>query len=266
MKLKMKPRIIINADDFGMNAQVNTEIIRLINERKISSTTLIANSPYIEDAVAFTRYCKDVSFGVHLNLTEFTPFTEIEDIRKYCYQNEKRFNGSYEANSKFFEYKIVYHEWSAQVRFLRKKGVMLSHIDSHHHVHTRPHSFIPLKMVQYCDNIKKVRISRNIIPGREFKSSYLSGRLKMGTKMIWTQCLKSIGVKTSTADFFGSVGDFLDVYQSSPKSVWKDKVIELMCHPGHFHNKYFCGEIDVLDAGIGNVLGFDFDLDRKSVV
>ena len=44
-------RVIVNADDFGLNACVNDRILDLMSRRRITSATLIANSPAVEEAV-----------------------------------------------------------------------------------------------------------------------------------------------------------------------------------------------------------------------
>ena len=73
-------KVIINADDFGLNGNVNDSILELISRRRITSATLISNAPAVEHAIKMIRrnghHC---SFGVHLNLTQFEPLTPIRD-------------------------------------------------------------------------------------------------------------------------------------------------------------------------------------------
>src|SRR5436853_137340 len=46
------PRLIINADDFGLTSGINRSIIRLHQSNALTSATLMATGPAFEDAVA----------------------------------------------------------------------------------------------------------------------------------------------------------------------------------------------------------------------
>src|SRR5262249_32273344 len=73
-------RIIINSDDMGINSTVNEQTLDLIESRQITSATLLANAPALEDAVRRIPKHTRCSFGVHLNLTEFVPLTPPRDL------------------------------------------------------------------------------------------------------------------------------------------------------------------------------------------
>ena len=76
-------RVIINADDFGYSKQVNEAIENAIIAEKISSTTIMANAPFFEEAVAIAHKYDGISYGVHLNLVEFEPLTNREIFTHY---------------------------------------------------------------------------------------------------------------------------------------------------------------------------------------
>ena len=69
-------KIIINADDFGMSLNVNDAILDLLAREKISSSTILANGPFVEQACAQIHRFPQCSFGVHLNVTEFRPVSQ----------------------------------------------------------------------------------------------------------------------------------------------------------------------------------------------
>ena len=54
----MKNKIIINADDFGLNSSVNKAIVESFNNGLINSTTLMANMPGFEEAVEMAHKSK----------------------------------------------------------------------------------------------------------------------------------------------------------------------------------------------------------------
>ena len=68
-------RLIINADDLGRSREVNDAIADLFGEGMITSATLMANAPFLEDAIRKIPAGFRRALGVHLNVTEFQPLT-----------------------------------------------------------------------------------------------------------------------------------------------------------------------------------------------
>ena len=161
----MVMRLIINADDFGVSTNVNREIIRLMSEKKISSTSLISNAPSIEGALEFASSSLEKgSFGLHLNFTEFLAHSKKISLNlKYC-DNDGilRSTNTIPGSLSIFDYKSILEEWTSQYEAVLKRGVSISHIDSHHHFHTRPHSFLALKMFAAQTGIRWIRNVPNI--------------------------------------------------------------------------------------------------------
>ena len=73
-------KIIINADDLGMSVEVNSAISSLLEEEKITSSSIMSNAPYFEEAVNIAKNFPNYSFGIHLNLTKFKPLTEHQSF------------------------------------------------------------------------------------------------------------------------------------------------------------------------------------------
>jgi predicted glycoside hydrolase/deacetylase ChbG (UPF0249 family) len=117
-------------------------------------------------------------------------------------------------------------EWTAQVERARLSGVWVSHLDSHHHVHTIPHLFLALKRVQRNTGIRRVRGTWSIYD-KEHQPS-----LRLGvSKRAWWAALRSIYRTRTTAEFT----DFLMFRRaiadgSYAPRIWPDS-IELMVHP-----------------------------------
>ena len=70
-------RVIINADDFGLNTDVNDRIIELMSRRCIASATLIENAPAVDEAVRSVPRGGSCSIGVHINLAELPSLTSL---------------------------------------------------------------------------------------------------------------------------------------------------------------------------------------------
>ena len=153
--------VTVNADDLGLSEHVNAEIFRLIDAGRVTSATLIASAPAIEQAARRTHKFPNTSFGAHLNLTEFEPLTDPRGLAPLvgtdgCFCGNVR-NITIDVALR----RAIRAEWNAQIGRLRMLGVDVSHIDSHHHVHTIPSLFTTLKNVQRDAGIRKVRISKN---------------------------------------------------------------------------------------------------------
>lgn len=132
-------RVIINADDFGYSVQVNEAIEKAIEARRISSTTIMANAPFFEDAITIARKYDYISYGVHLNLIEFEPLTNQDVFERYKLLDSKGcfIEGAALCLSDYpSELKqAIKEEWSAQIRKVQDTGIKISHVDSHQHTH-----------------------------------------------------------------------------------------------------------------------------------
>jgi predicted glycoside hydrolase/deacetylase ChbG (UPF0249 family) len=117
-------------------------------------------------------------------------------------------------------------EWLAQIKRARDAGMAISHLDSHHHVHTLPHLFRALKRVQRESGIQRVRGTMTIYDRRREPTPVL--RIK---KRVWLAALRTI----FPARVPGEFADFLMFLRAvgegsyAPRS-WPS-IIELMVHP-----------------------------------
>jgi predicted glycoside hydrolase/deacetylase ChbG (UPF0249 family) len=216
--------MIINADDLGLSAAVNEAIFALMAKGHVTSSSLLANAPATEEAVIESRRQKNRSFGVHLNLTEFHPLTKNARLSPIL-DNAGCFTSNLirttPINSQLRE--AIFQEWSAQIDRLLAMGVIPSHIDSHHHVHTIPCLFFVLKRVQRHFKIRKVRISKNIYSTKTQASHSLLAR-----KTFWNAALRRY-YPTITTGGFTSLADFFDAAQHKKIG---HRSVELMVHPG----------------------------------
>jgi predicted glycoside hydrolase/deacetylase ChbG (UPF0249 family) len=82
-------KTIVNADDFGMSAEVNRAIVEAFENNVISSTTLMANMPGFDEACELARRHRLViKIGLHLNLTSGFPIiiSQFEDAPGFANQ------------------------------------------------------------------------------------------------------------------------------------------------------------------------------------
>jgi predicted glycoside hydrolase/deacetylase ChbG (UPF0249 family) len=246
-------KLIVHADDLGMNKQVNKAIKHALEKGLLSSVSLMANGIEFEEGVRIAKSHPNISVGVHLNLSEFKPLsntlapTSIVDAHGFFNLQRKLWLNKQESD-------YVLTEWLNQIERIRNEGLIVSHLDSHHHVHTIPMLFPVLKKVQKISKIYKVRTTRNL-PMRFYLFSFPKNMFKK----IWHFSLGSLLVKTITTDYFGSVSDFLASIQLDESKKWNGSTIEIMCHPGHF-NQEFVTEMKLLDKGLEKIYSKPFEV------
>jgi predicted glycoside hydrolase/deacetylase ChbG (UPF0249 family) len=216
-------RLIINADDLGSSPHTNEAILALMAERVITSATILANAPYVEEAVSQIPRFPWCSFGVHLNLTQYDPLTREASLRPLMDHHHLFDLAAFKrARLNRAAKQAIFAEWSAQIQRLQSLGVRLSHLDSHHDVHTDPRLFLTLIKLQRRWGIKKVRLAKNIYP--------LPGMApvrNLGWNLAWRYLTGS-----RTTDGFTEFGTFVE---AARHRLLPYKTVELMVHPGHPH-------------------------------
>lgn len=129
-------KLIINADDFGYCDSVNKAIISAHKEGVITSCTIMTGMPGFEEGVKLLQENPTLSCGVHMTLTCYKPVLNthktIVDENGYFYRRM-----SPEILEQI-DTEEIYLEFCAQIDKAIAHGIDISHLDSHHHVHTMP--------------------------------------------------------------------------------------------------------------------------------
>lgn len=225
---KSKVKVIINADDFGYSHSVNACILEAITENCISSATIMANGPAVAEALDMAFLQPQVSFGVHLNLTEFSPLLPSRNHQSVGLVDQ---NGTFLGNG-FRQLRpspslleACYQELDHQLLSLCEKGLQPSHLDSHHHIHTIPWLMPVIWRLQKKYQIFRIRNTLNVYQSPRGDSSRL--RL-LAAKKMWEAASVLLGSRMTQR--FSSLHVFLaDPFRAEFLSA---SSIELMCHPG----------------------------------
>lgn len=130
--------LIVNADDFGLNAAANAGIIECFQAGSVSSTTLMANAPGFAEAVTLAKTNPGLGVGLHFNLTWGKPLLGLPAVRTLVdsagnFRDRGRL-GRQALLGRLPE-DAVEQELEAQFQHLRSHGLRVSHVDSHQHVH-----------------------------------------------------------------------------------------------------------------------------------
>lgn len=214
-------RVIVNADDLGMSEKVNDAVFTLLEKRRVTSATMLANGPAFGAAAIRARQYPHCSFGVHLNLTEFAPLVRRATAGTLVTADGKLSSHWRSGAPSPALLAGAYRELCAQIDRARAELGSISHIDSHHHIHTMPALFPVVAALVKKYHIRKIRPSRNIFMTRDRKSPLL-----MTKKWVWNNTARHLlGLKA--ADYFTDLLSFIDARPAHPCSV------EVMVHPGH---------------------------------
>src|ERR1035437_1783677 len=216
-------KIIINCDDLGYSETVNDTILDLMEEGRVTSATVMMNAPAVEDAVRRLEGLRENSFGVHLNVSEFAPLSGHPGLRPLLDENGTFSGSARHIPLTFAVRQGVYAEWCAQIERAREFGVPISHLDSHHHVHTRPSLLHVLNRVQKKFGIRKVRLRRNVSG-----ITHPMRTPRRARNFAWNFALRHY-LHAQTTDGFTAFSTFHERLQAGVG--WQGS-IELMCHPG----------------------------------
>lgn len=131
-------RVIITADDYGMSKAVNTAIEEGIEARLITSTNVMMNMPFSDDAVRLKKLSNAVSVGIHWTLTCGKPISDPRRIRSIV-DSDGNFLPYSEFRSRLRKGKIkkedVCTELTAQYEKFRALLGVPDYWNSHQNVH-----------------------------------------------------------------------------------------------------------------------------------
>lgn len=231
-------RIIINADDFGINQEVTSEIERMVGLGSITSTTIMANGKCLDEVKRFAGLHPEISFGVHLCLSEFESITKTQVLKQYGLIDDKGFF----VHKQIFKIEkfdddlktAIKYELNAQIEMVKSLGVPISHSDSHHHVHTIYALRDVFAEVLHDNGIKKVRIGGNF--------STLRMKMHLFEWIKREKLNRFYKKKFITTNVFSSYSECI----KSGCSIKTGNTAELMCHPGHPGKKYRA-EMDLVE-------------------
>ena len=229
--------VIINADDLGSSQEINQAVFDLIQSGKVTSATLIANAPYLDEACQLAENYPLCSFGAHLNLTQFSPISGSKGLGQLLNDDgEFTYDPIREVSVDSALSDAIFGEFCAQIQKLQASGVAVSHIDSHHNIHCMPSIFRVLKRVQKRFQIRRVRLSRNIYGLSEKVSPLL--RIQ---KTAYNFLLRHY-YRTQTTQGFT---DFQTFYEAVISGRLDFHSVEAMTHPG---SKIYADESGILQT------------------
>jgi len=229
---------IVNADDLGMTPGTNKAIFKGYDAGMITHTSIMANSDYFSEAIDGLQNRKGLCVGMHLNLT----YGKALHLNSIYNDAQGIFNLGYlkllvlSTHNKDF-LKAVEIEFEQQILRVIDKGLTLTHIDSHRHIHLIPGIYRIVVKLAKKYNVPRVRlINENMI-----SSISLSGRYNF---ILNGGIIKYFLLRTFTAidarhaNFYKNINFYSILYTGVVTQDIIQKVsasgnnYEIMVHPG----------------------------------
>jgi len=242
----MPPRLIINADDFGLTPGINRAIAELHQAGALTSTTLMATGPAFDDAVVMARANPTLGVGCHIVLTDGAPVSSPQTIPTLLGPDGKSFRPSLiDFVQALLRGKIseddIQRETLAQIQKLQHAGINVTHVDTHKHTHLFPAvARSLLKIAERC-SVGAIRHpfeqSWSLALGHGNRIRRLQVKLLGGLKTWFERQpqLRSAHVLTTdgtigisaTGDLYGQT--LHEILHAMPT----EGTFELVCHPGY---------------------------------
>jgi predicted glycoside hydrolase/deacetylase ChbG (UPF0249 family) len=245
----MPPRLILNADDFGLTPGINRAVAELHRAGALTSASLMGTGPAFEKAVEIARANPALGVGCHLVFVDGLPISHPESIPTLLGGDGKSFRESLpDFLQALFRGAIrgedLMRETQAQIQHLQRAGIDVTHIDTHKHLHSFPAVLKPVLYIAGRCGIETLRkpfepawsaeLADNglwrglqLKAQRQFARSFDRETEPEGTRGLVPE--GTLGIAATGALNPATLRSMLERLCTQPEgSVW-----ELCCHPGH---------------------------------
>jgi predicted glycoside hydrolase/deacetylase ChbG (UPF0249 family) len=151
-------RLIVNADDFGLTSGVNRAIAELHAAGVLTSATLMARAAATDEAIEIARSTPTLGVGCHVVLVDGEP---VSDGLKTLAADGKLYRTPAEFLKKLYtggiQVEEIERESRQQIAALMQRGVTLTHIDTHKHMHMFPRVLQSVLRAARACGIRSVR-------------------------------------------------------------------------------------------------------------
>ncbi|MGB9601710.1 MAG: hopanoid biosynthesis-associated protein HpnK [Verrucomicrobiia bacterium] len=136
-------RLIVNADDFGKDAQTNAAVEKAHREGILTSASLMVNEETTDDAVKIARANPELAVGLHLTLLFDKPALSMDVIPDLIDPQTRRLRRTPVRSgfNYYFKRRIksqLEAEISAQINRYKSTGLRLDHLNGHLHFTQHP--------------------------------------------------------------------------------------------------------------------------------
>jgi predicted glycoside hydrolase/deacetylase ChbG (UPF0249 family) len=232
----MTKKLIVNADDFGLDGGINEGIILAHQKGILTSATIMANMPGFSQAVELAGRNERLGVGIHLNALRGQPLSSPSRVPSLLNADGCFWSDVFVFLRKLISGRIrpeqVEAEWRAHVEKVLETGIKPTHLDSEKHLHAVPSLFKIACRLAKDFRVPRVRFIHEYClspsPAQSLKSWGISLSCTFMKKKI-----QESGIITT--DHFSGICRSGRMTVRAWKKVLarlKDGVTEVMVHPG----------------------------------
>ncbi|MGR5437038.1 ChbG/HpnK family deacetylase [Vibrio owensii] len=181
-------KVIINVDDFGVSEEYNKYVIRLIESGKVSSASILVNrnAKSTQEALLYAKNCdKNISFGIHLDLSEYFKFDSLGLWGRDEYHIIDGYKDIIKAN-----YTDIRLDIEQQFKTFASYGLPISHLNGHHNIHLFP---------EIRDILLPIMLGYNVVKCRFWEDFYVTNEHLKKTQELYNL----LGIRTPNNLIFG---------------------------------------------------------------
>jgi chitin disaccharide deacetylase len=161
--MAVSPRLILNADDFGLSRGISDGILVAHREGLLTSTSLLVNQPATDYAVSKLATAPRLGCGIHLNLCQGAPVLAARMVPTLV-TSSGEFHSPPEMSRRLLRWQVsgeeIEAEFRAQIARMRTYGLRPTHADSHHRLHMYPAAVGPFRRAVFQEGILRARSPR----------------------------------------------------------------------------------------------------------
>jgi hopanoid biosynthesis associated protein HpnK len=135
-------RLIVTADDFGLALGVNEAVEEGHCRGILTAASLMVRGEAADDAVNRARRMPKLGVGLHLVLVDGTPVLPPEQIPALVGADGRFSTDIFGLGVRIFCHRAARRQVAAEIRAqleaFRRTGLMLDHVNAHHHFHLHP--------------------------------------------------------------------------------------------------------------------------------
>ena len=135
-------RLIVTADDFGINLAVNEAVEQAYNDGILTCASLMMKGAATQDAIERARRMKGLGVGLHITLADGRPTASRSQVRGLIDQDGRFRNDLVGSGIRWFFNPLIRlqlaREINAQFQAFVATGLVLDHVNAHKHLHFHP--------------------------------------------------------------------------------------------------------------------------------
>ncbi len=158
------PRLIVNADDFGLDPAVNAAVLSAHQGGILRSASLMVSAPAAAEAVAMAKAHPSLAVGLHLTLVDGEPVLPQEQVSALVDASGRFAADLWQRGFHYFfsprAHRQLRAEIEAQFALFADSGLCLDHANAHKHLHAHPTVLRLMLAVGRRFGLRAVRVPR----------------------------------------------------------------------------------------------------------